>query len=181
MAIIFRCDLCGNECPGVTTRRWENAIGSIGLEVVILKGHKPVGDCSICDNCILQIFWTMLERTPDSPLRERQLELSSKEVECKKKESELLNWQHSLGHRRDKLDTEEKDLSSLKERYMSCIDNSDRINSEVNQLRLEIEKVHVREKELVRQAEARGYQAAVDKFEYPEYHDAIEKNQIRRG
>lgn len=85
-----QCDICGDDCNvQSTTRRWENIIGELGLEIVILKGDKPVGDVHVCDNCSLEMFWKKVGRNNESPTRQLQEELSAREANCRKWEREL--------------------------------------------------------------------------------------------
>ena len=191
MAQRFFCDLCDAQCTENPTRRWERIFGEIGLEIVVLRGATPVGDCNICDECLLKMFWAMLERVPGSELKQKQQGIVVRETACKVKENELTSRELALGLALKALmnKAEEKKVEKVEEKIDEKEDDYeyedkpqvDELASELDKIKVELNVVKTREKELVRQAEARGFQAAIDKYEYPDYAWKMNKNFVRRG
>jgi hypothetical protein len=169
------CDLCKANCPSTTTRRWEHIFGELGLEVVILRGHKPVGDTHVCDGCILKMFWVMVERTNSEfkglkqSLERRELFCKTKEIEQEQRSTELQQLSHTLTER-------EKEL--IEREAVFSIPNEVIKENEI--LKVENRELKNREITAIRRAEARGRQQAIDEREYPEYVNSVFQREIKR-
>lgn len=169
------CDVCKNQCSNSPTRRWEHLTGELGLEVIVLRGVSPVGDTHICDECLLNMFWQMLERSPNTGLKQLKFKIASRERECSEREQKIqareTSFEASIGELSNK-------AKALKEREQLL--NSNTLLNEFSQLKNELETVKSRQSELIRQAEARGKQSAIDELENPEYIQSIEARENRR-
>lgn len=165
----YTCDLCQGTCDSSGTRRWEYIQGDLGLEVVVLRGSLPVGDVHICSSCLLKMFYVMLERDPNTNLRLLKTGLVARELILseKEKKAELVN--KALDELAFRLKEKEKTLSILEARLAD------------NQHNLIKEDIDIyKQKELVRQAEQRGYQRAIDEFNFPEYHASVAARERKR-
>lgn len=149
----FACDLCSGPCSGTTTRRWESINGDIGLEVVVLRGDKPVGDIHICESCILTMFYKMLERHPNTGIRMLQNKLKIKEIDLDRREQELKVLENSLRVLTKQLEVRERGFNDIQARMEQSRDFN---------LMVQMEEWKRREAEIVRLAEARGKQQAID-------------------
>lgn len=171
MAQRFFCDVCSEPCPAQATRRWELIIGELGLEVVILKHNKPVGDTHLCDDCIFKMFWMMLERNPQSQIKKLKDDLLREKIDCKKLEEELEN-------KRKDADALLEDIS----RKLKDIEKQEDEIKKVKKLLLDRQlagPINNVTAELIRQAEQRGYQRRIDEVENPEYIQAIEMRNFK--
>ena len=170
------CDLCKDTCPATPTRRWEHIQGELGLEVVVLKHDKPVGDTHLCDKCILNMFWAMLEKSPNAGIKQLKVNLSAREYDCKLREGELLKrelaakelYQQATQRREDALGRE------------MAIDEQKSLAEELTKTKTIIEAIMAREKEVIRLAEARGKQQAIDEFDNPEYKSSLALRDYKR-
>ena len=170
------CDLCKDTCSTTPTRRWEHIQGELGLEVVILKKDKPVGDTHICDKCVLNMFWVMLERSPNSGIRHQKAALDSREHHCNLRESELLKQRLAIEELQTRLTARQKDVEE-KEKLLS---DQQGVIDELTKSKTLVDAVIAREKELVRLAELRGKQQAIDAYENPEYTSAMAVREYKR-
>jgi hypothetical protein len=169
------CDLCKTNCPVTTTRRWEHIFGELGLEVVILRGHKPVGDTHICDECILKMFWVMLEKS-NSTLKQIKLKLSSREAVCSATEYTLSKQTEAVELKLNELRELEKQISGREK----VLEMPNEILEQNKVLKVENEELKNREVTAIRRAEARGRQQAIDEREYPEYVNSVFQREIKR-
>jgi|SRR5882672_3459957 len=177
MSVKFFCDVCSSICNAVTTRRWENIIGELGLEIILLKKNNPTGLVHVCDSCIFDLFWKKLNQESNTRLEEikskvntldyREQIISDREDKCVEIEQKLKFKDRDLQTREDEIKRLEASVGQLKEAEKL-------IQAQLNQLR-------TREYEIIRQSEQRGYQRAVDEHEYSTYTDAIQRNQFMRG
>ena len=170
------CDLCKDTCPATPTRRWEHIQGELGLEVVVLKKDKPVGDTHICDKCILNMFYVMLERSPNSGIRQQRNALASREYQCKLIESELFKRELAVKELSQKVITQQQDVKDRE----AALSDKQGILEELKQSKVVVEAMRLREAEVIRLAEARGKQRAIDEFENPEYVRSIELRDYKR-
>ncbi len=177
MTAKFYCNVCNNPCDPSPTRRWEHVRADLGLEVVVLRGNKPVGDTHLCDECILNMFWVMLERAPDSKLRLRQRAMYAREASVIMKEEELKPREDSLLALSNKLQKEKEEIKALTSLY----ENHAQVKEEMDNLKVQIEAVKAREKDAIKRAFNEGKQAAVDEKCYSDYMNKVSYNQYRRS
>jgi hypothetical protein len=151
----FFCDFCEVPCSGSATRRWERIAGEMGLEVVILQGSNPVIDKHLCDSCITELFWKMVEKhTPNQGLSKLQMTLKSKELELKGYEKDILNRDNELKIFKNHLDSREE---ALKSREVEL----EKAGPIIEQARV----IKQKESDVIRLAEARGRQQVIDEYD----------------
>lgn len=177
MTVKFYCNLCNNPCQPNPTRRWEHVRADLGLEVVVLRGSKPVGDIHLCDDCILTMFWVMLERVPNSRLLQRQRAMNVFESVSRAKEEEFRLKEDRLIALSNEVQKQNEDLKILNARYDSHIETRKEVDSLIQQL----ETIKARERDLIKKSYNEGKQAAVDEKCYSDYVKKVSYNQYRRS
>ena len=172
MAFRSFCDKCDSPCKNTTTRRWDHITGDLGLEVVILKGDVPSGEIHLCDNCVLDMLWVVFDRDKYNKLKEsvsRLQYLERLKVALEEKELRLIRIETELNEQKALVDDRE-----LK------IKGNESFLVERETLTEQMAVIKAREPEIIRQAEARGYQKAVDEHSNKDYIAAVSVREDRR-
>jgi hypothetical protein len=155
MAQRFFCDLCDEQCSGAPTRRWEKVSGEMGLEVVILRGSNPVNGEHLCDECVTKMFWDMVEKhRPNQGLSRLKDAIKQKEIELHKRELAVASQLNDLTALKQQIDDKERSFKSREEELSKA-------GPIIEQARI----ARQREPEVIRLAEARGKQQAIDEFD----------------
>jgi hypothetical protein len=172
MAYRSFCDKCDSACKNTTTRRWEHITGDLGLEVVILKGEISTGEVHICEDCILAMLWEIFDRSKYNKLKENITKLQHLErlkITLEGKEQRLI-----------KLETELKAQKIFIDDMELKIKDSESLLVERETLAEQMAVIKSREPEVIRQAEARGYQRAIDEKSNKDYVAAVSVREDRR-
>lgn len=129
----YQCDICGLSCEPLATRRWENLIGELGLEVVILEGDKPVGDKHVCDDCLCQMFWRKLEKTHNSPINRLKDQLAAREVRCIELERNLEWKKKKIDLRAEEFEVKQRQIESLEAKLRALESRSNFVDKMLNE------------------------------------------------
>lgn len=176
--IKYYCDLCGTECNESSSKMYENLQGDFGVEVVVLKGSLPVSGVHVCGGCTLKLFNSAIVKSGDPSILQMKLDRDTIEADrtyLDKLGNELFEKQAVLSAFEAKLKLQVEAFERSREEVTKAV------KAEVDALKNENQILKDRELYKIKQADAQGYQRALDECNNPDYLESIKRRERLRG